>query len=210
MKSSGARALWLSAIASMIQDGGNKPPSLDSLCLAIPTMVGSTSINDGHMTAAAAFGEDRRDDCKAGQRFIIEEMLWFLRDQGLVSDKLKWQADRDGTWQIKNDEGVVFTIFGQKERRLSKDRSLVGERDEETGALIGAPGILAIGRAQPFEVDVIGSRGAIHRQGFQVHPLALAIPPMTEREREALRDSIARDGVKIPLVLYEKKSVGRP
>ena len=43
-----------------------------------------TRVSDGHCTAAAAFGEDRRGDKEAGWRVIIDEMVTLLREQGFV------------------------------------------------------------------------------------------------------------------------------
>jgi hypothetical protein len=59
--------------------------------------------------------------------------------------------------------------------------------------------------SEVFEVDVVSPRGGVTRRGFQAHPLAMAIPPMTERERERLRESIAALGVLVPLVIYQDK-----
>jgi hypothetical protein len=66
-------------------------------------------------------------------------------------------------------------------------------------------------QARPFElsevfnVDVVGPRGGVTRRSFQPHPLAMAIPPMTKREREALCTSIAELGVLVPPVIYQDK-----
>ncbi len=207
MKTSGARDLWLNVVAGTIMDGGSQPPSIDRLALIVPPRVG-TSINDGHVTAAIVYGEDRRSDFKAGQRFIIEEMVETLRDAGLVVEDpnltYRWVGALDGEWTLDID-GRIITVFGQRERRLSQDRSMLGERHEDSGELIGTAGLFANGKAPPVELDVVGPRGGHEAMKFEVHPLALAIPPMTEAERETLRASIARDGVKIPLVIFQKK-----
>lgn len=204
MKTSGDRASWLNAVADHIMDGGTLPPSVDRLCLIIPDRI-VTAHNDGYNTAAAVFGESRRDDYKAGQRVIIEEMVETLRDQGFVNGDdrgLRWLMPLDGEWQVKLDDRSL-TIRGQRERRLVHERNLLGERDEESGDRIGPAGILESGKARPFQVEVLGSRGGTKTMELQVHPFATLIPPMTERERDTLRESIAKDGVKMPLVLYQ-------
>jgi hypothetical protein len=206
MKTSGARDFWLNAVAGAIMDGGSSPPSIDRLMLLVPDKVG-TSINDGHVTAAIVWGEDRRDDFKAGQRFIIEEMVQVLLEYNLIAKTsdgaFRWIASFDGQWQF-NIDGRTIIVWGQRERRMSRDRSMLGERDE-TGDIVGPAGLFASGNSAPFELDVIGPRGGHEKMKFQVHPLAAMIPPMTEAEREILRASIIKDGVKIPLVIFQKK-----
>jgi hypothetical protein len=206
MKTSGARDFWLNAVAGAIMDGGSSPPSIDRLMLLVPDKVG-TSINDGHVTAAIVFGEDHRNDFKAGQRFIIKEMVQTLIEHSLIAKTsdgaFRWVAPLDGQWQLDID-GRTMTVWGQRERRMSRDRSMLGERDE-TGDIVGPTGLFASGNSAPFELDVIGPRGGHEKMKFQVHPLAAMIPPMTEAERETLRASIAKDGVKIPLVIFQKK-----
>jgi hypothetical protein len=206
MKASGNRAAWLSACAAFIMDGGTNPPSIERLHLLVPDKVG-TSINDGHVTAAKIFGEDKKDDYRAGQKIFVEEIVQVLRDQKFIegdNSALRWIKPLDGEFQIEID-GHTYTIYGQRERRMSRDRAMLGEREEETDALIGPPGTFISGKAHPLEVQVIGPRGGVEKMKLEVHPFALALPPMTEREREGLRASIERDGVKVPLVIYQKK-----
>jgi hypothetical protein len=208
MFTSGDRASWLNAIAAKIMDGGDSPPSLIYLTRVIPGQI-VTGQNDGHVTAAAALGENARDDYKAGQRIIVEEMVNLLREQGYVGgndDALTWMKPLDGTWRVDMPEGDrQLTVFGQRERRMSRDRAIVGERDEIDGSRIGVPSIFETGKGQPLELLVESSRGNITTQKFAIHPLALIIPPMTEREREGLRGDIERNGVKAPIVIYQKK-----
>jgi hypothetical protein len=207
MQSSGARAVWFSVVARKIMDGGQNPPSIDSLCLTVPGEI-TTAFNDGSVTAAKVYGEDRRNDFRAGQQFFIREVLDILRAQGLVGGDdggFTWLEPLDGTWQVDVD-GAAYSIFGQEERRLSADRNMLGETDEE--GITNIPvGMFMRGTTQPLEVQIIGAHGRVLKEvrKFQVHPLALMIPPMTERERESLRESIARDGVQVPLVIYQDK-----
>jgi len=207
MFTSGDRKSWITAVADAIMDGGANRPSVTDLLRIIPGQI-VTGINDGHVTAAAAFGEARRGDCRAGQEIIINEMLGLLLEQGFVSQDnsgaLRWLKPLDGTWQVKVGEREM-TLFGRRERRMSRDRSMLGERTESDGSPIGAPGMFASGKSHPFEVEVIGPRGGRETQKLEVHPFALAIPPMTESERETLRASIESDGVKVPLVIFQKK-----
>jgi hypothetical protein len=204
MKSSGARPMWFSVIARKIMDGGPKPPSFSLLCLTVPGEI-ATAINDGHMTAAKIYGEERRNDFRAGQEFFIREVLDILQAQGFIGGDDRgytWLKPADGVWQIEVDDRS-YSIFGQKERRLSGDREFLGERPEEGTEY--RSGRLISGQSRPFEVTVLGPKGGTERRQFEVHPLAFTIPPMTEQERETLRASIARDGVKMPLTIYEKK-----
>jgi hypothetical protein len=210
MKATGARVLWLTEIADAIMDGGASPPSFSRLCLTVPGRI-TTAVNDGHNTAAAAFGEARRDDYLAGQKVIVEEMLQVLREQGFINgdnEALRWLMPVDGTWTCRL-AGNAVTLRGQAERRRDRDRGMLGERLEDNREQIslvgGLPGRFAAGTAPPIELDLVGPRGGIERVKLEVHPLAMKIPPMTQAERETLRASIARDGVKIPIVLFQKK-----
>jgi hypothetical protein len=206
MKTSGDRASWLNAVANNIMDGETNPPSMEQLYLVIPDRI-VTGINDGHVSAAIAFGENQRDDYRAGQRFIIQEMVEVLHQQGFINGDekaLRWLKPLDGIWQVKVGDRN-FTLRGQRERRWSSERHLLGQRDEVDGSLVGPPGLLSIGKSRPFEVEVIGPRGGSTIRRFQVHPLALTIPPMTEAERETLRASILNDGVKVPLTIFQDK-----
>jgi len=207
MFTSGDRASWLNSIASKIMDGGDNPPSIDRLNVIVPPTI-VTKENDGHVTAAAAFGENARNDVKRGWGVIINELITLLREQGFVGGNdqaLTWIKQVDGTWTVAMPDGRQMTVFGQRERRMFRDRNIVGERDEVDGSRVGPPSQFEDGRIHPFELQVIGARGGITQQKFELHPLALAIPPMTEAERETLRTSIERDGVKVPIVVYQKK-----
>jgi hypothetical protein len=207
MFASGDRASWLQAVASKIMDGGNSPPSIERLNLIVPPEI-VTRENDGHVTVAAALGEEARKDFKAGWLVIIGEMISLLREQGFVGGNdqgLTWIKPFDGTWKVTMPDGASFTVLGQRERRMSRDRSVIGERDEVDGSRVGIPSLFEIGRMHPIDLQVIGPRGGITQQSFELHPYALAIPPMTLMEREMLRASIERDGVKVPIVIYQKK-----
>jgi hypothetical protein len=186
-------------------DGGIKPPSFDLLCLTVPGEI-TTAINDGHVTAALVYGEDRRDDVRAGQQFFIREVLEILQAQDFIGGDdsgYRWLKSLDGTWDV-NVDGSSYRIFGQLERRLSADRHMLGETNE-LGKASGPMGYFTSGSVQPLEVEVMGPRGGKEIKKFQVHPLALAIPPMTEPEREQLRESILRNGVKQPLIIFDGK-----
>lgn len=208
MRSTGNRAAWLAACAAVIQDGGSSPPSFDRLAQLAPNRVG-TAVNDGHVTAGIVYGEAARPDYRRGQRYFIEESVAELCKAGLVagdSDGWRWIAPLDGEFKVEVD-GHTYVIYGQRERRMSWDRSMLGERQEDTGELIGPPGMFASGKSVPLALEIRGIRGGVlaEKIKLEVHPLALTIPPMTERERETLRMSIERDGVQMPIVLYQKK-----
>ena len=203
MKTSGDRAAWIQAVASAIMDGGSNPPSMNRLYDLIPSRVG-TAVNDGHVTAGEVFGEKSRDDFRMGQRFIIDEVVTVLRERDIVAgddSALVWTRPLDGVLQIEVDTSV-YLIRGQRERRLDADRHMLGERDETE---IIKEGRFESARSAPLELDVVGPRGGHELMKFTVHPIALAIPPMTEAERETLRTSIEKDGVKVPIVIFQKK-----
>jgi hypothetical protein len=212
MFTNGDRGGWLQAVANRIMDGGSSPPSIDLLNITVPPTV-STRVSDGYCTVAAARGLQngknlKDDDLKEGWRIIIDEMITLLREQGFVAGNdaaLTWMKPLDGTWKVSmSDEDRQHTVFGQIERRKVRDRAVVGERDEITGDRT-TRGIFETGKARPLELDVVGPRGGTTKQHFAIHPLALTIPPMTENEREGLRADIEKNGVKIPIVIYEKK-----
>ena len=203
MKTSGDRAAWIQAVASAIMDGGSNPPSMNRLYDLIPSRVG-TAVNDGHVTAGEVFGEKSRDDFRMGQRFIIDEVVTVLRERDIVAgddSALVWTRPLDGVLQIEVDTSV-YLIRGQRERRLDADRHMLGERDETE---IIKEGRFESARSAPLELEVVGPRGGHELMKFTVHPIALAIPPMTEAERETLRTSREKDGVKVPIVIFQKK-----
>ena len=128
LKTNGDRVSWLNATADHIMDGGSNPPSIDRLCLVLPDKI-VTAINDGHNTAAAAFGEGKRDDYRAGQRVIVTEMVEVLREQSFVygdDQALQWLKPLDGIWTVRLGDREI-TIRGQRERRLVRDRAMLGE-----------------------------------------------------------------------------------
>jgi hypothetical protein len=184
-------------------DGGDNPPSIDRLCTLVPSKI-VTGINDGHNTAAAAFGEKKRNDYRAGQRLIIEEMVQVLRDQHFVDGPdtaLRWLMPLNGEWQVAMGDRQ-FTIRGQLERRLDNERDVLGERDEEGGH--GKSGRLA-----QFDVEVFTTQTGSKTKfmSFAVHDLALIFPPLSQFERGLLRESIAKDGVKNQLEIFEGKVI---
>jgi hypothetical protein len=210
MHTSGDRRSWLQAVASKIMDGGESPPSMERLNLVVPPEV-VTRMNDGYVTAAAALGETARQDYRAGWRIIIQEMIALLREQGFVGgddQALTWMKPLDGEWKVAmpgEDRQLIVLVLGQRELRMSRDRMIIGERSEGKNSRIGVPSLFESGRMHPFELQVVGPRGGTTQQSFELHPLAMAIPPMTEAEREVLRASVERDGVKVPIVIYQKK-----
>ena len=207
MFTSGDRASWLNAVAAMIMDGGANPPSVEYLHTFVPPNV-VTRMNDGHVTAANKFGEKSRKDYKLGWRVIVDEMLVLLREQEFVGGTdhaVTWLKPVDGTWTVTMDDGRQLTVFGQRERRISRERAIVGERSEVDGSRVGPPSKFETGRMQPLELLVESARGKITEQRFAIHPLATLMPSYTEAEREGLRASIEREGVKVPIVIFEGK-----
>lgn len=213
---------WLGTIAATIREAG-KPASLDSLARTVPGKF-STAVNDGHVTAAEN-GLDR-NDYRAGQRIWIEETVAALRRAGLVDgpdDAIVWTGPQDGTWKVKLGKNM-HTIYGAAETAKARDQGMLGQTtlppalvkamaampaEEHRGMLLRAWTEVEV------EVEVgIGSRIRKGRNVFQVHPLALALPPMTAAEQDGLRADIERHGVRQPLVLYpdqaEKTARGTP
>lgn len=212
LKTSGDRTSWLNAVANRIMDGGANPPSLDALYRLVPFTPGLvTARNDGHVTAAENLGENYRNDYRAGWKIIIDEMVDVLRGQGFINggngvdSNLVWGKPLDGEWKVKLGNKQV-TVRGQRERRLSRERHVLGERPEPVIANEGTrswpPGLIETNQSAGFKVTVIGERNAMRQEEFMVHPLAFLMPPMTQAEREALRTSIAEKGVRVPLLLY--------
>jgi len=203
---SGNHAAWLSTTATELREAG-KPVSLNFLVQVVPSQF-ATSTNDGHVTAAAN-GLDR-NDYRAGQRIWIEEAVAALRKAKLVDgpdDALEWIADQDGTWRVPFRPKIKPTIYGRAESAAARDRHMLGNGD--------SPGYLLKGWSETtVEVEVGAGSFAKGRHTLQVHPLALAIPPMTAAEQEAVRADIAEHGVRMPLILYpdqnDRTARGRP
>lgn len=202
-KTSGNQAAWLVAVADAIMDGGAMPPSIERLNAIVPDGI-TTGRNDGHCTAGEQLGEKFRDDYRAGWRIIIDEMVESLRRHGLVGgtdEALIWLAPLDGEWRVPVGHRTI-TVRGQLERRMARDRHMLGERDENSEEPFADTGMIGAGGGE-FNIQVLKPRGGIEwLRDVMVHPLALLVPPMSEAEREALRKDIAEHGVKVPLVLY--------
>lgn len=225
---SGNKAGWLSNVAAAIMDGGSKPPSMDVLVSRVPREIG-TARNDGHVTAAKN-GLDR-EDYKAGYRIWVEGAVAALREAGLVDgpdSALKWLGKPDEDRKVPF-AGNNIMVFGLESRKASRDRYMLGKSDgdeareaweqaeppppadyvkNDIGNLLRDGRVLR-GDIDPLPVKVLKRyRGEdrIHDEKFEIHPLALAIPPMTEAEQKAIRDSIEANGVKVPIVLYPDKN----
>jgi hypothetical protein len=204
MKTSGDRTGWIREIAATIMDGGPMPLSM--LIEKVPPKL-PTARNDGHVTAGQVLGEKYRNDYQAGWRIIIEEITSILASQRFVgidrNGMVMWLKPLDGIWTV-HAAGIDRVIWGQRERRLGRERNFLGERSEKDSKDIVTNGLGLVERdkAKALEVEIIGPRGKSEFKAFRVHPIALAIPPMTEQERESLREDIAQHGVKVPLQLY--------
>jgi hypothetical protein len=201
---SGNHAGWLNAVAHTIMDGGAKPPSMADLERLVPRQVG-TARNDGHVTAAAN-GLDR-DDYHAGYRVWLAGAVTALRKAKLVDgadDTLRWAAPADGRWKV-SFAGHRITVLGQQERRESRARHMLGEPDPTGQQTATRPGLLLQGHSAPLKVNVrtqSGGRTYIRARELEIHPLALAIPPMSAAEQTLVLNDIETNGVKVPVVLY--------
>lgn len=197
---SGNAGGWLTQVAIQIQDGGAKPPSRADLLRWVPEKVG-TARNDGHVTAHEN-GFDRKDYRK-GYEIWVDGAVQALRDADLIEgdETLSWKAPADGTWKVPFADRN-YSVYGKAERAEHQ------AKHEMEFLLRGYSDIV---------VDVeTHSRGQTHirPRTLSTHPLALAIPPMTEAEQRLLREDIADEGVTVPVVLFadenEKTPRGKP
>ena len=101
IKLSGNRAGWLTRGPALIMEGGDRPPSRQTLYRKAAKRVGSTAVNDGHVTAA--LNGLPRNDFIAGQRMFVDFWLDRLRAEGWVGgddDALVWTGPLTGDMDI--------------------------------------------------------------------------------------------------------------
>lgn len=202
---SGNHAGWLTTIAKEVREAG-QPVSLDFLSRVVPGQF-ATAVNDGHVTAAE--NGINRNDFKAGQRIWIEEAVAALRKAGLVDgpdDALVWTAEQDGIWRVKF-RTTTPTIYGRAESLAARDRHMLGETTEPEIAREPdvQPGYLLKGWAEPLKIEIERGIDRVIDKGMRaldIHPIAMALPPMTVEEQKQLRADIERRGVIQPLLLY--------
>jgi hypothetical protein len=199
---SGNKAGWLMTVANLIQDGGDKPPSLEGLLARVPDRVG-TARNDGHVTAAEN-GYARRDYRK-GYDIWVRGAVAALREAGLTDDDddaLHWIGPVDGSWKVPFG-GNVITIYGKAERAQSRVQS-----NFQFGVASGYADITV-----KVETHAKG-KVFFNERTLTAHPLALMIPPMTEDEQRAMREDIEKNGVEVPILLFadenERTARGKP
>ena len=179
------------------------PASIDHLLRVVPRQFG-TAQNDAYVTAKEnGYGHD----LQAGYRIWITESVKALRKAKLIDgpdEDLTWVAGENGTWKVRLNR--LITIYGKAERARGRDLHMLGEPDEKGGVV--RRGLLLAGESQPLRLHVRRGIKDVIEKGeneLDVHPLALAIPPMTAAEQEAIRKDIERNGVKVPLVLFQDK-----
>jgi hypothetical protein len=156
---------------------------------------------------AAENGLDR-NDYKAGYVIWIDGVLRALRRSHLIEgadDALRWIGDPTKTHKVKFF-GKTYSVPGREPRRESRDRYMLGDPHKDwMSASLGAEGRVLRGDTPPLQVNVrTRSRGGerILQQPLEIHPLALAIPPMTTDEQKIVRQDIEKNGVRVPLVMY--------
>ena len=203
---SGNYDAWIGTVAKEIREAG-EPVSLDFLARVVPNQF-ATAQNDGHVTAAEN-GLDRKDFV-AGQRIWVEQAVAALvkaKVVGAENGGYRWVAEQDGEWTVRFGKWRP-KVFGRAEQAAARDRHMLGRA--------GSPGYLLKGMSE-VEVDVeVGVADEIRkgRHTFEVHPLSLAIPPMTDDEQKAVRADIEQHGVRVPIVLYRDpahvSSKGKP
>jgi hypothetical protein len=120
-----------------------------------------------------------RAEAEAEIAAINEEIEWW---QDLVKDIERLEEQRDEI------EEQLEALDDEERREVFADR---------IGASSESP--------YPRELVVIGPRGGTSMQKFELHPFALAFPPLTKAECEMLRASIERDGVVVPILIYQGK-----
>lgn len=215
MKYVGNKAGWLTKTAAAIMDGGNTPPSVTSLISSIPKEIGTAS-HDGHQVAAVN-GHDKKN-IKAGYKIWIEGVVEALREAKLVGDDddaLEWLGDPDQDHKVKF-AGNDITVYGSYSRKVNRDRYMLGAQkepvitEEDLSASYVQSGLARDGRVLRGEIDPLTLNVHTRNNGkdyfndmkFEIHPLALAIPPMTEAEQVMIRKSIEANGVKVPIITY--------
>ena len=201
IKLSGNRAGWLVAVAQLIMEGGDKPPSRATLYRRAPKLVGPTATNDGHVTAKA--NGLSQANAAAGQRLFVDFWVNRLRDEGWVNDDddaLRWTGPMGGDMIIKVGK-TEFKILGREERETAKDESKVSD------VLAGRGHVdrIKFFKKNSDEVAIAPRTGLPARRDLEVHPLALTIPQMTGAELELLRKDVQAYGIREPLILYEGK-----
>jgi len=191
VKTSGHRVAWLKSVSALIMDGGAKPPSIDWLVDTAPKRVGPTAMNDGWVTARNNNLDP--DDYKAGWRLIVEEIVELLIKRNLVENgdgKLRWTGPQSGeiyvTWG-----GTKYMLQQADSRQKSRDRYMTE--------------LTLQGKAHLNKVSILGPRGGVEKKQLEVHPLAIALPQMTEAELIELRRDIEEHGVRQALIVYEGK-----
>lgn len=209
---SGNQPGWITATANMLMDRGadQAPLSIDDLIRRVPNQVG-TARNDGHVTAAEN-GYDRNDH-QAGYRLWITGIVDALTKARLVEPTdtgVRWIGDDSKTHQIRFF-GKTYPVFGKPQRRESRDRYMLGDPAKDwTTPSLATDGRVLRGDTPPLQVNV--SRGKHFatvkdpEPALEIHPLALAIPPMTPEEQQLVRADIEKHGIKVPIIMYPDKS----
>jgi hypothetical protein len=118
-------------------------------------------------------------------RFLIERAVAALGSQ--------LAADDNGYRLAKPFESLRY------ERRKLHRFVETNEKDEER-ALRAAYNDLSEDR--PFYVTVMGAKGGTKERGMRLHPLARAIPQISEKEFTELAADIKRNGVELPVVVW--------
>jgi ParB-like chromosome segregation protein Spo0J len=120
-------------------------------------------------------------------RFLVERAVAALGSQ--------IAGDGDGGYRLTRP----FDDLRYERRKLHRFVE-TNEKDQER-ALRAAYNDLTEDR--PFYVTVTGARGAGKERGLRLHPLARAIPQISEKEFTELAADIRTHGVKIPVVVFD-------
>ena len=201
----GNAVAWVSAVVSVVVDGGNPPPSRRTLYRRVPQQVGGgasapvdggpSARGDGRSTAA--LNGLRQKDFKAGQRIWIDAVVDELVAQGAVA-----QNGGELTWARDLHRDMTVTFRGKTIRVSTPEER---QRSEELGAVdLTLRGAGHLNRVRIAEGGGL-SNNARFRQGqrvkLEVHPLAYELPPMGAAELERMAEDVKRHGIVMPLLL---------
>jgi hypothetical protein len=160
---------------------------------------------DGAAPAALSIG----DMAKTYRHTVPSDLTRVRQHHGIGndSDAVRFLVERAvaalGSQLAADDSGYrlakPFEALRYERRKLHRFVE-TNEKDEER-ALRAAYNDLSEDR--PFYVTVMGVKGGTKERGMRLHPLARAIPQISEKEFTELAADIKAHGVKIPVVVFD-------
>lgn len=203
-KVSGNATAWVRAVTNLIVDGGETPPSRQTLYKQAPRHVdggalaadgGPSARGDGRSTAA--LNGLREANFQAGQKIWIDAVVDELIDQGAVTEtsgQLRFVRDlhRDMTVRFHN---LTIRIITAEERRRGGKLGTVDVAIRGDGHL--NPVLIAKGGGIPDNPRFKAGQ----QVALEVHPLAYELPAMTDEELNRLAKDVRANGIAMPLLL---------